>query len=103
MLEFPGAVDRPMTDESALARLRAAPARAVGTNQTTKAITRGVAAEVFVAADADRRVIDPVVRAAAERGVGLIEVESMTALGRACGIAVGAAAAAVLVGEPTTR
>lgn len=90
-----------MNDDVALARLRAAPARAVGTNQTAKAIARGRAAEVFVAADADRRVIEPIVRAATEAGVGLIEVPSMTALGRACGIAVGAAAAAVLVGEPT--
>jgi large subunit ribosomal protein L7A len=90
-----------MTGGEALARLRAARARAVGTNQTAKAIARGRAAEVFVAADADRRVLDPVMRAAVERGVGLIEVESMTALGRACGIAVGAAAAAVLVDEPT--
>jgi large subunit ribosomal protein L7A len=90
-----------MTSGEALARLRAARARAVGTNQTAKAISRGRAAEVFVAADADRRVLDPVMRAAVERGVGLIEVESMTALGRACGIAVGAAAAAVLVDEPT--
>ncbi len=92
-----------MTNESALARLRAASARAVGTNQTTKAITRGQAAEVFVAADADRRVVEPIIRAAAAVGVRLIEVESMTALGRACGIAVGAAAAAVLVGESTSR
>ena len=92
-----------MINDAALARLRAAPARAVGTNQTTKAITRGQAAEVFVAADADRRVVEPIIRAAAAVGVRLIEVESMTALGRACGIAVGAAAAAVLVGESTSR
>lgn len=88
-----------MADEAALARLRAAPARAVGANQTAKAIARGKAVEVFVAADADRRVLDPVIRAAAERGLGLTEVETMTALGRACGIAVGAAAAAVLIEE----
>lgn len=88
-----------MADDAALARLRAASGRAVGTNQTARAIARGQAVEVFIAADADRRVIEPVAQAARERGVGLIEVESMTALGRACGIAVGAAAAAVLVGE----
>jgi len=88
-----------MADDAALARLRAAVGRAVGTNQTVRAIARGQAVEVFIAADADRRIVEPVVRAATERGVGLIEVESMTALGRACGIAVGAAAAAVLVGE----
>jgi ribosomal protein L7Ae-like RNA K-turn-binding protein len=37
------------------------------------------------------------VQAAAARGIALIEVDSMTALGRACGIAVGASAAAVLI------
>jgi large subunit ribosomal protein L7A len=89
-----------MSDESALARLRAASVRAVGANQTVKAIARGKAVEAFVAADADQKVVEPVVRAAADRGIGLVEVESMTALGRACGIAVGAAAAAVLVEDP---
>ncbi|MDR7483737.1 MAG: ribosomal L7Ae/L30e/S12e/Gadd45 family protein [Armatimonadota bacterium] len=89
-----------MSDDAALMRLRAASARAVGAHQTAKAITRGRAVEAFVAADADRRVVEPVVQAAAARGIQLTEVASMTALGRACGIAVGAAAAAVLVEEP---
>jgi len=83
-----------------LARIRGAPARAVGAHQTTKAITRGTAVEVFIAADADPKVVAPVVSAAAERGVAVVEVESMTALGRACGIAVGATAAAVLNVSP---
>jgi large subunit ribosomal protein L7A len=91
-----------MADEAALARLRAAAARAVGANQTARAIARGKAREAYVAADADPNVIGAVVRAAAERGIGVIEVESMTALGRACGIAVGAAAAAVLVEDPAS-
>ncbi|MGQ0570513.1 MAG: ribosomal L7Ae/L30e/S12e/Gadd45 family protein [Armatimonadota bacterium] len=86
-----------MAIEAALTRLRAAPARAVGAHQTAKAIAQGKALEAFVAADADRRIVEPVVRAAIERGVGVIEVASMTVLGRACGIAVGAAAAAVLI------
>ncbi|MDR7556832.1 MAG: ribosomal L7Ae/L30e/S12e/Gadd45 family protein [Armatimonadota bacterium] len=81
----------------ALARLRAAASRVVGATQTAKAVARGRAAEVFVAADADPRVVEPVVRAAAERGLPVTEVESMALLGRACGIGVGAAAAAVLV------
>jgi large subunit ribosomal protein L7A len=85
-----------MTND-ALARLRAAASRVVGTSQTAKAVARGLAAEVFVAADADRCVVEPVVRAAAERGVPVTEVDSMALLGRACGIGVGAAAAAVLV------
>lgn len=67
-----------------------------------RAITRGAATEVFVAADAEPKVVAPVLRAAAERGVAVVEVESMNALGRACGIAVGATAAAVLIASPDT-
>jgi len=77
-------------------RLKAAAQRAVGTNQTAKAISRGQARVVFVAQDADRRVTEPLLRAARERGMEVVEVPSMVALGRACGIAVGAAAAAIL-------
>ena len=77
-------------------RLKAAAQRAVGTNQTAKAISRGQARAVFVAQDADRRVTEPLLRAARERGMEVVEVPSMVALGRACGIAVGAAAAAIL-------
>jgi large subunit ribosomal protein L7A len=89
-----------MTDDAALARLRAATARVVGAHQTARAIARGKAAEVFIAADAEARVVEAVITTAAEHGVTLVEVESTTALGRACGIAVGAAAAAVLVDSP---
>lgn len=77
-------------------RLKAASQRAVGTNQTAKAISRGQARVVFVALDADRRVTEPLLRSAREHGVEVVEVPSMAALGRACGIAVGAAAAAIL-------
>jgi len=76
--------------------LRAAPQRVIGTNQTSKAIDRGRARVVFIAQDADRRVTEPVLRAARERGVEVVEVDSMAILGRACGIAVGAAVAAIL-------
>ncbi|TMI87521.1 MAG: 50S ribosomal protein L7Ae-like protein [Bacillati bacterium ANGP1] len=79
-----------------LDRLRGAPQRAIGTNQTSKAIDRGRAQVVFVARDADRRVTEPVVREARARGVEIVEVESMAVLGRTCGIAVGAAVAAIL-------
>lgn len=89
-----------MSASDALERIRVAPARVVGAHQTTKAITRGAAVEVFIAADADPKVAEPIARAAAERGVVVVEVESMTALGRACGIAVGATAAAVLIVSP---
>jgi large subunit ribosomal protein L7A len=80
----------------ALERLRTAEHRAVGTNQTAKAVRRGRAQLVVVASDADRRVIDDVLAAVRDAGLIVIEVPSMRDLGRACGIAVGAAAAAVL-------
>lgn len=51
---------------------------------------------VVVASDADRRVVQEVLAAGRERGLEIVEVGSMKELGRACGIAVGAAAAAVL-------
>ena len=51
---------------------------------------------VFVARDAEERVVRAVVRAATERSLSLVYVERMDQLGRACGIAVGAAAAAIV-------
>ncbi|MER3455534.1 MAG: 50S ribosomal protein L7Ae-like protein [candidate division GAL15 bacterium] len=83
----------PVTDLEALGR---AQARAVGANQTAKAIRKGRAEVVFVARDADRRVVEPVLRAAQEMGVPVVEVASGRELGRVCGIAVGASAAAIL-------
>lgn len=80
----------------ALERLRTAEYRAVGSNQTAKAIRHGRAQLVFVAVDADRRVVQDVLAAVHERDADVIEIGSMRDLGRACGIAVGAAAAAVL-------
>lgn len=79
-----------------LERLRGAEFRAVGSNQTAKAIEKGRAQVVFVAKDADRRVVEGVLAAARDRGVEVMEIASMRELGRACGIAVGASAAAIL-------
>lgn len=85
-----------------LERLRTAEYRAVGSNQTVKAIRRGRAQMVFVATDADRRVLQDVIAAVRDQGLEVIEVGSMRDLGRACGIAVGAAAAAVLAPPEAT-
>src|SRR3989442_12693761 len=80
----------------AVERLRAAEFRAVGSNQTAKAIGKGRAEVVFVAKDADRRVLEGVLAAARDRGVEVVEVGSVRELGRVCGVAVGASAAALL-------
>lgn len=87
----------------ALERLRQAESKSVGAAQTARALARGRAALVFVARDAERRVTDPVIRVAQELGVEVVEVDSMRELGRTCGIAVGAAVAAITAPAPEGR
>ena len=70
--------------------------RVIGVKQTTRAIREGKADRVFAAGDAELRLTDPVRALCREAGIPLTEVETMRALGQACGIAVGAAVAAVL-------
>ncbi len=83
-----------------LEALQRAASRAVGASQTAKAIRKGRAEVVFVARDADRRVVEPVLQAARELGLPVVEVPTGKELGRACGIAVGASAAAILKSHP---
>ncbi len=80
----------------ALEALRKAKRRTVGTKQTIKALEKDMAQVVFVARDADERVVRDIMRLCSERAVAVEYVESMRALGKACGIDVGAASAAVL-------
>lgn len=68
--------------------------KAIGTKQTLKAVEKGLADMVFVARDADERVVSPIRALCSQKGVLLEEVATMIELGRACGIEVGAAAAA---------
>lgn len=82
----------------ALERLRLARKKSIGTKQTVKAIEKGTAREVFVARDAEEHIVRDVLKAARDKGLDVNVVESMVALGKACGIEVGAAAAAILDG-----
>ncbi|OFW75515.1 MAG: hypothetical protein A2201_10870 [Alicyclobacillus sp. RIFOXYA1_FULL_53_8] len=79
-----------------LDRIRLAKKRTIGTNQTMKALMQTAAKQVYVAKDADERVVNPVVALAREKGVPVVWVETMKLLGKACGIEVGAATAAVI-------
>ncbi|MGI6609618.1 MAG: ribosomal L7Ae/L30e/S12e/Gadd45 family protein [Limnochordia bacterium] len=83
-------------------RLKEARRKAVGTNETLRALETGSAVVVFVAADAEQRVTRPVLELAARQQLELIRVEAMSALGRLCGIDVGTACAALLK-EPAGR
>lgn len=68
----------------------------MGTRQAAKAVARGQAETVFVARDAEPHVVRDLVRLCEEKNIPIIYVDSMAELGRACGIQVAAAAAAVL-------
>lgn len=77
-------------------RLRAARHKVVGAKQTLKAAETGRARVVFLARDAEERVLSPIVRQAQEHGTEVVFVDTMQQLGRMCGIEVGAAAAALM-------
>ena len=66
-------------------------AKVVGIKQSKKVIRDGQAHRVFVAKDAEQRVIGPIYDLCQERGVEIVEVPTMKELGSAAGIAVGAA------------
>lgn len=70
--------------------------KVIGMKQVTKSIHKNLAAQVFLAADADERVLTPLKSLCAEKKVAVMEVPTMAELGEACGIEVGAAAAAAL-------
>ncbi len=72
--------------------------KVVGAKQVKRAIELGAAGKVYLAEDADPRVTQPVAALSRERGIPLQTVPSMKELGRVCGIAVGAAVAALMKG-----
>jgi large subunit ribosomal protein L7A len=69
----------------------------IGTKQTMKAVELGRAVEVFVAQDADPRMVTRIIQLCEQQSVKLTLVDTMQNLGKACGIEVGAAMAALVV------
>lgn len=70
--------------------------RVIGIKQVAKAVKRGNAQEVFVAEDAEAKVVEPLKELCQEQKVPVSTAATMQELGTACGIEVGAAAAAVI-------
>ena len=68
----------------------------VGMKQLRKALLRGGVSRVYLAQDADPAITMPLAELAKLSGTEIIWVGKMNDLGRACGIDVGAAAAAPL-------
>jgi large subunit ribosomal protein L7Ae len=68
-----------------------------GTNETTKAVERGNAALVVVAEDVQpEEIVMHLPELAEEKGIATVFVESQDDLGRAAGLEVGSAAAAIV-------
>lgn len=78
-----------------LTELRTA-AKVIGLRQSKKAIKEGNVRTVYLAQDAEKRVTDPIYELCKEHGIEVRQAASMTALGDAAGIEVGAAIVAVL-------
>ncbi|EOD01480.1 L7Ae/L30e/S12e/Gadd45 family ribosomal protein [Caldisalinibacter kiritimatiensis] len=70
--------------------------KVVGTKQTKRAIQSDEVKVVFVAKDADAQVVNDVIETCEQKGIELVYVDSKMGLGKACGIDVSAASAAVL-------
>lgn len=68
----------------------------VGAKQIRKALNAGTARQVYVARNADPALTEPIVALCQRNSVDCAWVRSMAELGRACGIEVGAAAAAAV-------
>lgn len=78
-------------------RVKSQRERTVGTSSTTRAVERGLVTEVFLARDADRRVLNPLIALCREKGVKICWVDCQDALGAACGLQkLGASAVGIL-------
>lgn len=79
-----------------LGDLKKASNRTVGMKQTLKAIQAGNVKLVFLAGDVDDYISQRIEEQCKASDIDIINVASMNELGKACGIAVGAATAAIL-------
>jgi large subunit ribosomal protein L7A len=68
----------------------------IGTKQTIKMVELGFASEVYLAEDADPRLTSRLIELCDKHGVKVTLVDTMSNLGKACGIEVGAAMAAIV-------
>lgn len=70
--------------------------KAIGVKQATKAVEKDRTDMVYIADDADKRVVAPLRELCESKSVQIENIATMLVLGKCCGIEVGAAAVAVL-------
>lgn len=72
--------------------------KVVGAKQVKRALEAGRAVKVFLCDDADPRITQSVAELCAQKGVEQVTEVTMKDLGKACGISVPAAVAALITG-----
>ena len=70
--------------------------KVIGVKQTKKAAEQNNLEMVFIASDADQRVIAPIKQLCESKGININTTNTMKQLGKAAGIDVGAAIAGIL-------
>ena len=70
--------------------------KTIGLKQTQRALEKGLVRRVYMAKDAETHVLRPILEWCRNHNVESIEVPTMKELGKACGIEVGTAVAAIL-------
>ena len=73
--------------------------RTVGTRETRKALEKGLLEGIFIAMDAEHRLVKPLIVAAKASGISIYYVETMKKLGAVCEVEVDTAIAGVLKQE----
>lgn len=70
--------------------------KTIGVKQVTKAIEKDLVQAVYIAGDAEQRLVEPLQALCSQKKVAIEIMPTMVELGKACDIEVGAAAVAVL-------
>ncbi len=70
--------------------------KVIGTKQSKRVVLEEKVKYVYIAEDADKRIINELVVLCKEKNIDVIYAESMKELGKASGIDVGAASVAIL-------
>ncbi|HHX18216.1 MAG TPA: 50S ribosomal protein L7ae-like protein [Clostridium sp.] len=70
--------------------------KTVGLKQSLKAIQKGIVDKVYIANDAEERVVSKIINLCTEKNIPIVYADSMKQLGKACGIDVGAAVVSIV-------
>ncbi len=70
--------------------------KVVGIKQTIKALKNNLGSKLYIAKDADVKLLEPILELAEERALEIVQIDTMKELGVLCGIDVSAATALVI-------